>query len=668
MSKINILRAIENIKPRTTVYTPVVEVIVNAVHAISDKNSSGGQIEVVVERSKQPELDQGIPAVDSIRIKDNGIGFTKENRESFDTLFSDHRISQGGKGFGRFTCLKYFEDLVINSIYQEDKRCKSREFKMGKGNDIIVDEKVSESDSTSTGTTVKLSKIKDEKFADRKITTIARVLTERLLPYFIDTECNPPKISVAEVDGSRKIILNEFLSNQLASLIQEIDTRDSSFTLQSDDAKHNFTVRVFKFYSPGNQQSKVSLVAHGREVTDATIQKYIPEFAEEFFDRQLDDSENRERNYIVKAYVFGNYLDENVSLERGGFEFGRQSNMLYPVGQEDIEREAAEIARAAIGEEITVRQERKRERVRAYVDADAPWHKSILNSMDLSMLPFRPSKEEMELSLQREKFRIDIAISRRVETILKNENIDSLKENVTDLVQQISESSKNDLIHYVALRRNVLELFGKKLELDPEGRYSSEGAVHDIIFPRRKDTDSTPFDEHNLWIIDERLNFTNFVCSDQPLDHGHGDRPDLIAFNKRVSFRGDNEASNPVMIFEFKRPQRADFVDPSLSEDPIQQIIRYVNKIRNGQYKMKNGRNILVLENTPFYGYVVCDLNRKVEDWLKFEKDYKPMPDKLGWFQWHGNINLHLEVLSWDKVFRDAKMRNKIFFHKLGIN
>ena len=122
------------------------------------------------------------------------------------------------------------------------------------------------------------------------------------------------------------------------------------------------------------------------------------------------------------------------------------------------------------------------------------------------------------------------------------------------------------------------------------------------------------------------------------------------------------------MIFEFKRPQRADFVDPSLSEDPIQQIIRYVNKIRNGQYKMKNGRNILVLENTPFYGYVVCDLNRKVEDWLKFEKDYKPMPDKLGWFQWHGNINLHLEVLSWDKVFRDAKMRNKIFFHKLGIN
>ena len=668
MSKINILRAIENIKPRTTVYTPVVEIIVNAVQAISDKNPGDGQVEIVVERSKQPELDQGIPAVDSIRIKDNGIGFTKENRESFDTLFSDHRISQGGKGFGRFTCLKYFDDLVINSIYQEDKRYKSREFKMGKGNDIIVDEKISDSDSASTGTTVKLSKIKDEKFADRKITTIARVLTERLLPYFIDIECNPPKISVAEVDGSRKIILNEFFSNQLANVIQEINTTDNSFTLQGDDDKHNFNVRVFKFYSPGNQQSKVSLVAHGREVTDATIQKYIPEFAEEFFDRQLDDSENRERNYIVKAYVFGNYLDENVSLERGGFEFGRQSNMLHPVGQEDIEREAAEVARAAIGEEIAVRQERKRERVRAYVDADAPWHKSILDSLDLSMMPFRPSKEEMELSLQREKFRMDLAISKKVETILKNENIENLKENVTELVQQISETSRNDLTHYVAFRRKVLDLFNKKLELDPEGNYSSEGAVHDIIFPRRKDSNSTPFEEHNLWIIDERLNFTSYVSSDKKLDHGLGERPDLVAFNRSVLFRGDNDVSNPVTIFEFKRPQREDFMNRSAADDPIQQIIDYVDGIRNGRYKTKMGRKIQVTGNTPFYGYVVCDLSPKIEYWLEFAKNFKPMPDRMGWYLWHGNMNLHLEVLSWDKILRDANMRNKIFFQKLGIN
>src|SRR3546814_19366197 len=64
---------------------------------------------------------------------------------------------------------------------------------------------------------------------------------------------------------------------------------------------------------------------------------------------------------------------------------------------------------------------------------------------------------------------------------------------------------------------------------------------------------------------------------------------------------------------------------------------------------------------TPFYGYVVCDLTKKVADWLEREKDFTPMPDGLGWFRWFGNISLYMEVISWTKMLRDAEMRNKIF-------
>ena len=99
----------------------------------------------------------------------------------------------------------------------------------------------------------------------------------------------------------------------------------------------------------------------------------------------------------------------------------------------------------------------------------------------------------------------------------------------------------------------------------------------------------------------------------------------------------------------------------------MQQIVRYVNKIRDGKYKTPRGRDILVTENTPFYGYVVCDLTSKVKKWLHLEKNFTEMPDSLGWFEWIGNIKLYIEVLSWDKILRDASMRNKIFFHKLGI-
>ena len=167
--------------------------------------------------------------------------------------------------------------------------------------------------------------------------------------------------------------------------------------------------------------------------------------------------------------------------------------------------------------------------------------------------------------------------------------------------------------------------------------------------------------------MDERLNFTNYVSSDVPLDGKNTERPDLLVYNKRVLFRGDNETSNPVTIFEFKKPQRDDFVNPSSREDPVQQIVRYVNDIYDGKYMTPEGRKILVAENTPFYGFVVCDLTPKVEAWLEREKDFKPMPDRLGWFQWIANINLYIEVISWDKVRKDAQMRNKIFFQKLGI-
>ena len=225
----------------------------------------------------------------------------------------------------------------------------------------------------------------------------------------------------------------------------------------------------------------------------------------------------------------------------------------------------------------------------------------------------------------------------------------------------------NTHLHYIALRRKILDIFGKSLEVDESGVYSSEGVVHDIVFPRRGDTEITLFHDHNLWIVDERLNFTKYVSSDVPLDGKNTERPDLLVYNRRVLFRGNNEASNPITIFEFKKPQRDDFVNPSSREDPVQQIVRYVNEIRDGKYKTPEGRKMLVAENTPFYGFVVCDLTSKVEAWLEREKDFKPMPDRLGWFQWMSNINLYVEVISWDKVLKDAQMRNRIFFQKLGI-
>ena len=287
----------------------------------------------------------------------------------------------------------------------------------------------------------------------------------------------------------------------------------------------------------------------------------------------------------------------------------------------------------------------------------------------MSGFPYNPSDEEIETRLQQEKFQQEIKIKNEVNTILKDENVNQFNENLSEIVAKISESSKNDLIHYITIRRKVLELFKKSLEVNTSGKYSSESLLHDIIFPRKKDSDTIQDYEHNLWIIDERLNFSSYISSDLPLKKGKRiERPDLIVYNRRVAFRGDNESSNPVTIFEFKKPDRDDFVNPSSKEDPIEQIKRYVNSIKDGQFTTPEGRSISIADNTPFYGYVICDISKKVDTWLYNQKDFKKMPDGMGWFDYFGNINLYIEVLSWEKLLKDADMRNKIFFHKLGLS
>lgn len=371
MSNVNVRRAIENIRSGTNVYTPLVETIVNAIQAIEAASPEMGRVDIIVKRSSQQELEGGQPPVESFTVTDNGIGFNDANRNSFDTLYSDHKFAQGGKGFGRFTCLKYFEDLLIDSIFQHEDGRKKRTFRMGKKTDIIVDEVVKDFPDGDIGSRVTMRKVK-RAFPDKQVKTIARTLVERLLPYFIVVDYRCPEIGISEEDGTGRIILNNFFSNQLAAMIKEIPLQDGEFCLGEKDKEQTFHVRVFKLYSPRNQKSKISLVADRREVTDTAIHSFVPEFADEFFEEGSSDREEKDRNYIIKAYVFGPYLDANVSLERGGFDFPKGEDLLHSISQVEIEQASAQIARDALGDTITARQEKKRTQVRSYVEEFAP--------------------------------------------------------------------------------------------------------------------------------------------------------------------------------------------------------------------------------------------------------------------------------------------------------
>src|SRR3546814_450852 len=233
---------------------------------------------------------------------------------------------------------------------------------MGLGTDIIVDEEVAPSQEQKSGSVVEISGIKSVRFPDKRLDIISRVVVERLLPYFVDRERNCPRIVIRDAKNpAAPLSLNDYLGKDDSQIV-EMKVDEGTFTLSANDEQKAFQVRVFKFFSPRSAKSKVSLVAHRREVTDNALQAYVPEFAEEFYEPGPDQDLAKGRNFVIKAYVFGDYLNDNVSLERGEFRFQTDADLLNGISQTDIEQRAAEIAQTSVGAEIAARKQRKQAR------------------------------------------------------------------------------------------------------------------------------------------------------------------------------------------------------------------------------------------------------------------------------------------------------------------
>lgn len=663
MSRINIQGTIDNIRSKSNIYTPIIEAIVNSIQSIVLKQIDNGKIEIVLHREKILDIENAIPSVKSIEIRDNGIGFTQENRDSFDTFYSEYKRSIGGKGFGRFMYVKYFKNVFVNSVFRDnDQSLKSRYFRFGREYEIIVDEKIEPSTAVETYSVVTLENIKSGQNFEKQIETIARRILDKILIYFINDTFNPPTIILKEAEGNHSIVLNDFLTE-----INEIKLwKSKDFTLEDDKLqKYEFVAKVFKIYYPGNQKSRVSLTGHNREVTDTPLYKYIPEFEDEFFE---EDDNKTKRNYIIKTYILGEYLDRNVSLERETFDFPKESkDMYFPFGQADIERKASEISKEAFGEDVQVRVQKKSDQIRNYVNESAPWHKAYLNELDISTIPYNLKDENIELALQEVKFRKEQKTRAELKTLLENPEV-SHNGQMAEAISKISEIGKSDLAHYIFNRKIVLEAFRQLLKRKEDGKGELEKDIHNLIFPMGKTSENCDYQEHNLWLLDERLIFSEFVASDKKISTKKDalGEPDLVVFDKKQSFRsGDNNYSNPLTIFEFKRPKREAY---KTDDDPIMQIGKYVKDIRAGKYEMPEGlEKIKVNDSTPVYAYVVCDLTPKIREFAEELHSLTKSPDDEGYFGFLRGYNMYVEVISFKKMMDDATLRNKIFFKKLHL-
>ncbi len=632
----------------------VFETIVNAIDSIEESELKyDGKIEIFFERVSQIDIDterESIEPIHSIHFSDTGIGFNAQNYSSFETLDSTYKAKVGGKGVGRLLWLKAFSLVKVESIYIDDnKTLKKRIFDFSFNE--ITNDKIEVCSSHETPKTkislIKLDKSYSSSFP-KKLSTIAEKIILHLISRFSLLQI--PQIIIK--DNKETINLNSLFERDFKPLVKNIDLESGC------------ELSIFKYLTTEESSHRLYLTAHKREVSVLDVNKHIPNLT-----GRLKDEQNNE--FITISIIEGNYLDENVGSERLSFvDNSGNTPDLFGNSIEIIKNSAIKHIESKLQKNLDSIEEIKTSKIKKFTEEKAPQYRHLLKHKSDSFRKIDPnlSDQKLEIELHKINQEYEIEIREDVNKILTS-GFEEIEENKETIFQKLHEINKSQLVKYVIHRKLVLDLFSKRLNTN-QNSYSKEDEIHEIFFPMKTSSDEILYNDHNLWLIDEKLAYHHFLGSDIPLKRYQeveiqsNDRPDILVFNKALSFVDSEDDYSSVVIIEFKRPMRDDYSD---DKNPIEQILGYVQNISKGNVINKKGRPYKAFQTTPFYAYIVCDITPKMKDHAE-KRDMTLTPDGQGYFGFNKNYNLYYEIISFDKVLDDAKKRNRALFDELKIS
>lgn len=654
--------------PKWKPLLPVFEAIMNAFQAIQERGQTGSII-VNIVAAESLHLDD-VERIERIVIIDDGIGFTDENMDSFNTAFSEYKYARGGKGVGRFLWLKAFDRVEIDSVFDAGAEgLLRRNFVFDTSYDPDkVEPPIAGSDTV--GTSITLCGFQ-EPFRS-EVTLDLEVIAQRMCEHFILLLMHPGCPSVELRSGSDRLSLNSFFDlgfTQSASR-STIAVRD-----------HEFTVHGFRLSQPRTFRHRLIYCADERAVLSENLEDHIPNLS----GRLTDETGT---SFVYLAVVTGPFLNAHVNQERTAFDIEDDADADAEVGQgtllepdlkrAEIRNACIEVVKADLSSVLADINMSKLDRIRNYVANDAPHYRILLKRADefIDRIPPSGTKNDLELALHRELHQREVELKREGSRIIveaaKLDDYEAYRERLSDFLENNNELGIAALAQYVAHRKIILDLFERALSSpDGSGRYPLERILHQIIFPMRAGTDDTFYSQQNLWLLDERLNSYGVIHSDRQLKSIKGLesdsslRPDLIAFDHEYLLGEGPQPLTSLTVVEFKRPMRDDYTD---EQNPLNQVFDVVEKVRAGAKLDANGRPIAVAApDIPTTCYVVCDLTPKLHKVLK-DRDATIMPDGQGFYGYSRNYKAYYEVLDYGKVLRDAQRRNATLFDKLKLS
>lgn len=99
--------------------------------------------------------------------------------------------------------------------------------------------------------------------------------------------------------------------------------------------------------------------------------------------------------------------------------------------------------------------------------------------------------------------------------------------------------------------------------------------------------------------------------------------------------------------------------------DPAQQIIKRFVEINNGRVDNVDGRRINP-KGLRYFGYLIADLTDSLRK--QMEMNYHKSVVGEGYFKTLPGGEGYVEIISYDKLMRDAKRPNRVLIEKLGLH
>lgn len=649
---------------------PLFEAVINSIHSIEDAfdDLSRGIVCVEVVRSNQHHLEMEEAnkpkrEITGFIIRDNGIGFNKENLQSFNTLDTDRNAYKGCRGVGRLLWLKAFKKAKISSVYLKDNVHWRAEF--------IFDAKRGlhefgerQDKNASRETTIELVDFgeKYRKVTHKSADSIARDILEHCLWYFVRGGTVP-----------RIVLQDDRAEFSLHDMYEQCIHGDAKIEDVDICGKH-FTLMHFKFRASSKKHNVIAFCADQRLVAEKNPKDIIPELPK---DKELADEDGC---FFYACYVESKFLDETVRSERTSFDIGEQPIGLLKdviITWDNIYEVMRPSIREYLKEPLSKVTEAGKERVEDFVANKAPRYRVIVNNLsDADLISAHNlSDKKLELFLHERFYDVEKRVLEKGHALLtpvKGEDEEMYNERIKEYMNDVSDLKRAELATYVTHRRAIIDLLEKAIQKKEDGTYACERVIHELIMPMKKDSTEVFANEMNLWILDEKLAFHSYLSSDKPTRKAKNsedscpERPDILAIQvydtpHLVSVDEKSPRLAAITIVEIKRPMRG-----GAQGDPLDQAIGYLRNIRRGGVKTKTGRPIISVNNAAGYCYVVCDFSKEVKD--KFENYGLNLdPDELGYSGYNPVTNTYFKVMNFDRLVISARQRNQAFFDKLGL-